>query len=334
MKMKKQTALLLVLVLLTVMMGGCSKGEAPKEANVSQEAAGTEADKDTKEGGYTFGATYWTMNNPYFIALEAGIREAVEANGDKLLSYDPQGDVTTQISQVEDLIAQGVDLIFLNPADWEGIRPALDAAEKANVPVIVVDTPVYDSDMVLSTVWSDNYHAGELCAEDLFSKMDSGNIIILDLPTDKSAKDRYQGFYDKIEENGNFTILDTHNGEGSTEGSMPIMDDMIQAYGDEIDVVFGINDPSAIGVIAALEAAGMTEDILVYAVDGSPDGKAMIQDGKLAGTAAQFPEEMGATAVEYAYKALNGETIPEEVFIDVEMVNAETLDNYTIDGWK
>ena len=216
--------------------------------------------------GYTFGATYWTLNNPYFIAIEEGIRTAVEANGDTLISYDPQGDVTMQISQMEDLIAQGVDLIFLNPADWQGIRPALDSAERAGVPIIVVDTPVYDSDMVLCTVWSDNYHAGELCAEDMFSKLDSGNIIILDLPTDKSAIDRYQGFYDRVMENGNFTILDTHNGEGSTEGSMPVMEDMIQAYGDEIDVAFGINDPSALGIISALEAAGMTDQVLVYGV--------------------------------------------------------------------
>ena len=284
--------------------------------------------------GYTFGATYWTLNNPYFIAIEEGIRTAVEANGDTLISYDPQGDVTMQISQMEDLIAQGVDLIFLNPADWQGIRPALDSAERAGVPIIVVDTPVYDSDMVLCTVWSDNYHAGELCAEDMFSKLDSGNIIILDLPTDKSAIDRYQGFYDRVMENGNFTILDTHNGEGSTEGSMPVMEDMIQAYGDEIDVAFGINDPSALGIISALEAAGMTDQVLVYGVDGSPDGKAMIRDGKLTGTAAQFPEEIGTVAVENAYLALEGNEIPEEIFIDVEMVKADTLSNFTIDGWK
>ena len=315
MKAKKILSLLLVVTMIATLMAGCGQKEEAKE-------------------GYTFGATYWTMNNPYFIALEAGIRTAVEANGDVLKSYDPQGDVTTQISQVEDMIAQGVDLIFLNPADWEGIRPALDAAEKAGIPIVVVDTPVFDSNMVLSTVWSDNYRAGELCAEDLLSKMDGGNIIILDLPTDKSASERYQGFYDKITANGNFTILDTHNGEGSTEGSMPVMEDMIQAYGDDIDVVFAINDPSAIGAIAALEAAGMIDDVLVYAVDGSPDGKAMIQSGKLEGTAAQFPEEMGALAVDYAYKALAGEEIPTEVFVDVEMVNSDTLSKYTIDGWK
>lgn len=284
--------------------------------------------------GYTFGATYWTMNNPYFLALDEGIRSVVEAKGDVLLSYDPQGDVTAQIAQMEDLVAQGVDLIFLNPAEWEGIRPGLDAAQKAEIPIIVVDTPVYDSDMVLSTVWSDNYKAGQLCALDLFEKRADGKIIILDLPTDKSAIDRYEGFRDAVAGKEGFEILDTHNGEGSTEGSMPVMEDMIQAYGNDITVAFGINDPSALGIISALEAANLTGNVLVYGVDGSPDGKAMVQDGKLTGTAAQFPEKMGAIAAEQAYLALAGETIPAEILIDVEMVNADTLANYTIDGWK
>lgn len=314
MKLNKILALIVVIAMMAAMMVGCGA-------------------KDEKDG-YTFGATYWTMNNPYFIALEDGIRATVEADGHQLISYDPQGDVTKQISQIEDLIAQDVDLIFLNPADWEGVRPALDAAEKAGIPIIVVDTPVYDSDMVLSTVWSDNYKAGQLCAEDLMSKTDSANIIILDLPTDKSAAERYQGFYDTITANGNYTILDTHNGEGDTAASLPVMEDMIQAYGDDIDVVFAINDPSAIGAIAALEAAGMIDDVMVYSVDGSPDGKAMIQDGKLEGTAAQFPEEMGKLAVQHAYDALAEKEIPVEVFVDVEMVNSDTLANYTIDGWK
>jgi len=295
--------------------------------------AGTK-EEAKKDEGYTFGATYWTMGNPYFIALEEGIRSVVEANGDTLISYDPQGDQATQISQIEDLIAQGVDLIFLNPADWQGVRPALDAAQKAGIPIIVVDTPVYDTDMVLQTVWSDNYKAGQLVANDLLERMSSGNVVILDLPTDKSAKERYDGFVDVIEEAGGFTILDVQNGEGSTEPSLAIMEDMIQAYGDEIDVAFGINDPSALGILSALEAAGMADDVLVYGVDGSPDAKAMIRDGKFTATAAQFPKQIGKIAAEQAYKVMAGETIEKEILVPVELVNSDTLSNFTIDDWE
>ena len=297
-------------------------------------ATGCAGEKVAEDDSYTFGATYWTMNNPYFVALEEGIRSSVEANGDTLISYDPQGDVATQISQIEDLIAQDVDLIFLNPADWQGIRPALDAAEKAGIPIIVVDTPVFDTEMVLQTVWSDNYKAGELVAYDLLEHMDSGNVVILDLPTDKSAKERYDGFVDVLDAAGGFTVLDVQNGEGSTEPSLAIMEDMIQAYGDDLDAAFGINDPSALGILSALEAAGMADDVLVYGVDGSPDAKAMIKDGKLTATSAQFPKEIGVIAVEQAYKVLAGETVVPEILVPVELVNSETLSNYTLDDWE
>ena len=296
---------------------GCATAPAAKEAE-----------------GFTFGATYWTMNNPYFVALEEGIRSSVEANGDTLISYDPQGDVATQISQIEDLIAQKVDLIFLNPADYQGIRPALDAAEKAGIPIIVVDTPVYDIEMVEQTVWSDNYEAGALVAKDLLEKMDSGGVVILDLPTDVSAMERYNGFVDVLEEAGGFTILGVQNGEGSTEPSLAIMEDMIQAYGDDIDVAFGINDPSALGIYSALEAAGMANDVLIYGVDGSPDAKVMIKEGKLTATSAQFPKQIGVIAVEQAYKLLAGETIEKEILVPVELVNSVTLSNYTLDDWE
>jgi ribose transport system substrate-binding protein len=319
MKTKKRLLVLALAILLIVtLLTGCKSGETGKSG-----------DKD----GYTFGATYWTMNNPYFVALEAGIRAAVEANGDKLISYDPQGNQSTQISQIEDMIAQKVDLIFLNPCDYQGVRPALESAQKAGIPIIVVDTPVYDTDLVLQTVWSDNYNAGELVAEDLLTRMSSGNIVILDLPTDKSATDRYNGFVDVIEKAGGFTILDVQNGEGSTEKSLAIMDDMIQAYGDKIDVAFGINDPSALGIMSSLEAANM-KDVIIYGVDGSPDAKVMIKDGKMTATSAQFPKEIGKIAAEQAYKHLKGETIEKEIFVPVELVNAETLSNYTLDDWE
>ncbi|HHT65658.1 MAG TPA: sugar ABC transporter substrate-binding protein, partial [Clostridiales bacterium] len=124
MKTKKRLLVLALAILLIVtLLTGCKSGETGKSG-----------DKD----GYTFGATYWTMNNPYFVALEAGIRAAVEANGDKLISYDPQGNQSTQISQIEDMIAQKVDLIFLNPCDYQGVRPALESAQKAGIPIIVV----------------------------------------------------------------------------------------------------------------------------------------------------------------------------------------------------
>ena len=102
--------------------------------------------KAEKSGRKKFGATFMTLNNPYFVQLNEGIKEVIEANGDKLISLDPQLDVNKQIAEVEDLIAQKVDGIFLNPTDWKAIKPALEMAKKAGIPVYVVDAPVFNDD--------------------------------------------------------------------------------------------------------------------------------------------------------------------------------------------
>ena len=74
------------------------------------------------------------------------------------------------------MIAQGVDGIFLNPVDWKGVRPALEEAGRAGIPVFVVDAPVFDSDLVVSTIASDNWKAGQLIALDLLARREEARI--------------------------------------------------------------------------------------------------------------------------------------------------------------
>ena len=83
---------------------------------------------------YKFGYTCMDGTNPFFVVIEKAMREAVEANGDVLIATDPANDVTLQIQQVEDMITQGIDAIFLNPAEAEGILPALDMLKAAGAP--------------------------------------------------------------------------------------------------------------------------------------------------------------------------------------------------------
>ena len=147
-----------------------------------------------------FAYTCMDGTNPFFVTIEKAIREAVEANGDELISTDPANDVALQITQIEDMIAQDIDGIFLNPAEAEGILPALDALKEAGVPIVNFDTEVADLSYVASYTGSDNYNAGKVCGEDLVKKCpDGGPIIVLDSPTMNSVTDRTNGFLDAIE---------------------------------------------------------------------------------------------------------------------------------------
>ena len=199
---------------------------------------------DSESEGLLFAASYMTLNNPFFVALHQSIEKAMEEQGDRVIVLNPDYDQILQISQIEDLLSMGVDGIFLNPVDWEGIRPALEEADKAGVPVFVVDAPVYDDQFVVSTIVSNNREAGKLAARDLLERLDGGNVVILDHPTNKPSIDRVNGFADILAGNPDFRIVSQLSAFGTLEGGMPQMENALQAHSD-IDVVFGSNDPRA-----------------------------------------------------------------------------------------
>ena len=329
---RKLLSVLLCTALVGVMLMGCSNGE--KESTDDTTKTESNDDSDKKEGGYTFGYTCMDGTNPFFVTLEDTIREEVEKNGDKLVSVDPANDVTLQIQQIEDLISQGIDAMFLNPAEAEGILPALDALKEAGIPIINFDTEVADMDYIVSYVGSDNYNAGKVCGEDLVEKCpDGGKIIVLDSPTMNSVVDRTDGFLEAIEGKG-FDIVAQQDAKGNLEVSMGIAEDLLQGNSDVV-AIFGGNDPTALGALAAANAAGMT-DCLIYGVDGSPDIKAELASGDslIEGTGAQSPISIAKDSVEVMYKYLDGEDVDARYPVETFLITADNVDEYGTDGWQ
>jgi ribose transport system substrate-binding protein len=285
------------------------------------------------KSGKVFGATYMTLNNPFFGALNNGIKEVVEANGDEVIALDPSLDQAKQIAQVEDMISQGVSAIFLNPVDWKGVKPALDAAKKAGIPIINVDAPVFDDKLVNAIVASDNYNAGVLCAKDMMKKMKSAKIVILEHPTAKSAIDRTEGFINTIKGNKNYQIIAKQSSEGQLEQAMPIMENIIQAQ-PKIDVVMALNDPTALGALAALKAAKREKGVLLYGVDGAPGAKKSIKEGKMTASAAQSPIGIGKTAAKIAYDILADKTVKKLTLVPVILIDKNNVSKYGTDGWQ
>lgn len=309
--------------------GGDTGSSDTTSADTTVQASVSETDKKT----YTFGATYMTMNNPFFGALNDGIKAAVEPLGHKLITLDPALDLSKQIAQIEDLISQKVDAIFLNPVDWQGIKPALESAKAAGIPIINVDAPVYDEDLVSCIVASDNYSAGVLVAEDMMKKLDSAKIVVLEHPTAKSAQDRTLSFEDTVKDKSEYEIVAKQSSEGQLEQAMPVMENIIQAQ-PQIDVVMALNDPTALGALAALESAGRVDKTLIYGVDGSPDAKKMVKDGKLEGTAAQSPKNIGTKAADAALTILSGSEVDHMIYVPVELITIDNVDDFGTDGWQ
>lgn len=288
--------------------------------------------KQMKQEPKKFGATYMTMNNPYFIALNESIREGIEANGDVLITRDPAQNQDRQNAQIKEMIDEGVTAIFLNPVDWTEVSEALELCKEAGVAVFNVDTNVYEKDMVESIIWSDNYQAGVQCAEDMIKKKEKADILIMKHYNVQSTNERVQGFLDTIEGHDEYKIVDEITTTSEFEVAMEEMDRILDKD-LKFDVVLGGNDPTALGALAGLQSNHVTEKILIYGIDGSPDAKEMIKKGYLEGTSSQQPVKMGKKAVETAYKYLRGEPVEKDIMIDVIMITNENLNDFDIDGW-
>ena len=280
-----------------------------------------------------FGATYMTMNNPYFQVLDAQIQGLLELNGDVLLTRDAAMDQERQNQEIQELVDAGVCAIFMSPVEWDTSKEGVQIAAAAGVPVIVVDAPIQDSELAACSVLSDNYQAGVLCAEHLLSVRDSAKILLLEHITARSGADRIQGFKDTIPGHEGFEILGSGESDGQIENAMPVMEELLRQY-PEADVLMALNDPSAFGGLAAIQGAGLSDQFLVYSVDGSPEGKAMVNSGFLTATCAQFPSRVAEEAVRQAYAAINGGCEHKEVIVPVELLTEENVNQYGIDGWQ
>lgn len=277
--------------------------------------------------GRLFGVVYQTFNNPFFVDLNEGMKEVIEAHGDRLESIDSQFDSLKQKKDISDLLLKGVTAVFINPVNWEGIKGSLIQAKEKGVPCVVIDAPVKDESLVLCQVASDNVEAGRLAARALAQVKPEAKVVILHLSVNKACIDRVAGFQEEAANYPGMKILDIQEGKGTTDGARPVMRDLLGRF-PELDAVFPINDPSALGAISAIESAGKLNDITVVTVDGSAEGVNAIKAGKLYSTSAQSPRDIGRVAAEKVYEFLEGKTVEKDIKIPVELVTKENADAY------
>ncbi len=280
----------------------------------------------------TIGVTFMTMNNPFFVAMEKNIRaelKKVDPNA-KLIVADSQFNLAKQISDVEDMIQQKINILFLNAVDSKAIAPAVIAANKANIPVITLDVNA-EGGKVTSFIASDNYLAGKLCGEYIVKRLKGkGDVVIINGTPITSIIQRVQGVKDVLAKNPGIKIVAEQNGETNETKSMEVMENILQSQ-RKIDAVFGANDPTGLGALAAAETAGRQKEMFILGVDGSPNGVEAIKKGKaFVATSAQFPGEIGRTGVQIAYKVLKGQKVPGEIKVKVQLI---TKDNATGFSW-
>ena len=280
------------------------------------------------------GASYMTYNNTFYSVVNEEISKAVKEHGDQLITLDPAMSLKKQKEQLQYLMDQQVDALVITPVDYEGLKDLLKVAYKKRIPVIIVDTEVKQNKYVTYSIVSDNYDAGVQCAKDMMSKLDHANVVLLQHSTTRSGYLRIKGFEDTIKSSSNYKVVKRIECEGQLEVAMPKMESFIEE-GIDFEVVMCLNDPSAMGAMAALSSNNMLKDKYVYGIDGTPEAKEMVVEGKMAATVAQSPKTFGKKAGETIYKLFSQETIQNKNEVSpVQIITKDNVQDYSTEGWQ
>ncbi len=316
MKMKKLAAVLLASVMM-LSLTACSavsvdgEGGGTKDQKESSEDSG---DGDAGTGSGSIGLAVSTLNNPFFVTLSEGAKEAAAEKDAELIVVDAGDDAAKQTNDIEDLISKNISVLIVNPVDSDAVAPAVKDAVAKGIKVVSVDRVVNGVD-VDCAIASDNVAGAEAATEYLVGLIgEDAKVAELQGVSGASATiDRGEGFHNVADEKLDVVSSQTANFNRS-EG-MTVMENMLQANSD-IQGVFAHNDEMALG---AVEAIG-NKDILVVGFDATDDAMAAVAEGRMAATVAQKPDLMGATAVETALKLIAGESVEKEIPVEVELV--------------
>ena len=304
-KFKKVAALVTVMALGASAVVGCSAGGGEKKEGGS--SAGS---------AQTVGFSVSTLNNPFFVTLSDGAKNAAKEKGIQLTVVDAGDDSAKQISDIEDLISKNIKVLIVNPVDSDAVASAVESATKKGIKVIAVDRAVNGAE-VECQIASDNVAGARMAAEYLKELVGDGAKVaeLEGVPGASAAIDRGQGFHEVADKD--LKVVSSQTANFNRAEGLSVMENILQADGD-IKGVFAHNDEMALGAVEAIASTG--KDIKVVGFDATDDARKAVEDGTMAATVAQQPDLMGKTAVETAISIMEGKSVEKSIPVEVTLI--------------
>jgi inositol transport system substrate-binding protein len=276
----------------------------------------------------TIGATFPVLDQ-FLQKVADGMQAAADAAGAELTIVAADNQTDTQLGQVENFIAQGVDAILVVAVDTDAAGPMTDAAAAAGIPLVYVNRRPSDLPAGVPYVGSDSLLSGLLEMEQLAKLANGqGNVVILQGdPANEAAVLRTQGCKDIVAKNPGMTVTKEAAGNWQRDKGLEIMENWLQS-GDQIDIVCANNDEMALGAIAALKAAGKLDSVLVGGVDATGDALAAMEAGELEVTVFQDASGQGGGGVDAAIKLIKGESVPDYVDVPYVLVTLDNINDF------
>ncbi|HYE66480.1 MAG TPA: ABC transporter substrate-binding protein [Pyrinomonadaceae bacterium] len=279
-------------------------------------------------------------NNPWRIAETNSMRQEAARRSERfdLVVTDAQGQTSKQVSDVEDLVARGVDAIFLAPREYEGLAPALQAAKEADIPVFLIDREAagQPGQDYVTFIGSNFVEQGRRAAQWLIDQTKGrANIVELTGTAGSSvARDRARGFHDAISAHPEMRIIVSQTADFSRATGQNVMQNIIQSRGREITAVYAHNDEMALGAIQALKDAGMRpgQDVVVVSIDGERAALEAIIRGELGATVESNPR-FGPIAFDTLERYLRQEQVPPQIILEDRFFDASNAAQFLEDAY-
>lgn len=313
-KGKKLSLLLAAVMMVTslTVLSGCGKSEQSTAQKTDQGAAKKK-----------IGVSLLTKEHVFFNKIEEAIIAEAKAKGLDVIIMDGGQDSNKQMSQIQDFITQKVDAIALAPASSSGIEPGIALAKKANIPFFTFDVGAKGD--VASHIATDNKEGGRIAGQYMGEKVlnGKGKVAIVTYSEVESCVNREEGFKEAIAKFPGIQVVDVQNSSGSAEKAANVTQDMLLKNPD-LDAIFAVGDPFAVGALSAIRAAG--KKVKIVGFDGNPEGIAEIKKGDLwVADIAQNPEAIGKAIVDGIKDKLDGKPVDAKKLIAPFIIDASNL---------
>lgn len=274
----------------------------------------------TPEPRLTIGLLLSSLGDPLYLSLQAGAVESARRLEVDLIFRQAGNDARTQLQQIDEMLALGADALVLNPVDSAAIGAGVQRANEAGVPVISVERRVRGAS-VSAHVASNDMAGGEMAATYVVERLQGqGRVVeLMGIPGTSAAQDRSAGFGRVLGAYDGMEIVARGVAYFDHDRARRVFADILEEYA-EIDAVFAHNDAMILGAIEAAEQAGRAQDIVFVGYNAMADAVRAVEEGRLAATVAQQPEEMGHLSVETAVEQLRGGEIRDELTVGLAVI--------------
>lgn len=328
---------LVTLLLLLALLSACApeaaapaepaEAEAPAEDAQAEEAA--PADSNLPEPPSKKVA--WVASNianEFTTGMAANAESVGADHGWEVTVFNPDSDLSLQISQLENAATQGYAAIIFDPVAFDGMTAVVEEiSANYDIPVITLHGSCSAQDMLTAFVAIDIQAGGRLKMEQVAKDLDGKGDIAIMTGTEGQTTAIFitDGYYEVLPDYPDINVVFTGAGNWNADDATPLAENWLSS-GKNLDAIVCNNDGMALGVRAVLQAAGLTGEIKLYGLDATPEGRKAIRDGSMDASiwVDSYAEFVAAFDIIDAYYA--GEPFEKEVMIAPTLVTKDNID--------